>query len=166
MLGQIMEENILTIQHKNFDEEKFEVIDAEYNIYQNEDKIWELFLIFDTDKPLKRDKKLESVLNAEPNFGASILLDKNEIKLTENKTFFQKSGYDYEREEYLTNFYYFSHETIENLEVKILEIQKYGMKAIVKGEVIVNDYGSNEPDAQINITANFFLNKDIERDFH
>jgi len=156
-----MQENLLIILINELGEEQFEIVNAAYNIHQSEDEIWEFIIVFETGKSLKRIQELEEIIDAQANFEASIVLKKNQIEITKNKVFLQTSGYDEKRDENLTNFYYFAHYSIENIEV-----QKNWIKAELKAETTVNNYVRGKPDAQLIITTTkFFLNKGLERSF-
>lgn len=163
---QTMQENILTILHKEFGEEQFLITNAQYNIYESEEGFWEFLITFETKKALKRAKALEEIIDVHPNIETAIVLSKAETKFEEGKRFFQEDGYDNNRDEYLTNIYYFGHETVENLEVKIIEVEKKWIKAELQGEAVINNYAEGKPDVKLNITpTKFILNKKLERSF-
>lgn len=161
-----MEENQFVILHDEFGEEIFEIVDAEYNLYQTESGIWEFVIAFNTKEAIKRAKELEEVIEAEPTFEASLILSIDETEIFEGQIMKQFKGYDEQREENLSNIYYFAHESIENMEFRIITIQKDWIIAEVKGEAIINNYASGKPDAKLSTTTTkFFLNKQLERSF-
>ncbi|MEM7102899.1 MAG: hypothetical protein AAF502_07215 [Bacteroidota bacterium] len=116
-----MKANIFEIQHTEFSSEEFVISEPKYNLYKSEVGIWEFTISFNTSKALKRSPKLKDLVHAEPNFEATALMDPKDLKLETGKVITQKQGYDYERDEHLSNVYYFSHNSAEELEITIIE---------------------------------------------
>ena len=110
----------LAIQHEEFGEELFHIESANYNLYKVEGNRWEFVINIETDRAIKRAKELEKVVHAEPTIEITAILNSDKPELTKSMIISQKSGYDYERDEYLSNIYYFSHETVEDFRFEIL----------------------------------------------
>jgi hypothetical protein len=160
-----MAENIFEIKHSEFGTEEFLINSPEYNLYKAEDGFWEFVIAFNTSKSLKRAKELEDVIDAKPNFEATAILSPNDLKLEIGKTIIQKQGYDYERDEHLSNIYYFEHNSVENLEIKIIDVQEHWIIIDAKANAVINGSNGNEPDADLFIhRTKFQLNKELERD--
>ncbi|MCP4520151.1 MAG: hypothetical protein GY827_00375 [Cytophagales bacterium] len=167
-----MEINTLTINHLEFGEETFQIGESSYNVVQIEldeeeeeqgIELWKFTLSVRTSKALKRSKELEEVANVNPNFEVTVLLKSN--ALVQGQKLVQEKGYDYDRDEHLSNIYYFGHDSVENVEVELLEIQKEWICINVKGKATINNYASNEPDAELSVEGvKFFLDKELERD--
>ena len=117
-----MKENIFLITHSEFGDEEFVISDPRYNLYKTEDGVWEFTISFETSKSVKRAKELEDVIDAQPNFEATAIIPSDNPDLKSEKIILQKEGYDYKREENLSNIYYFEHNSVEELEVRIIEI--------------------------------------------
>jgi hypothetical protein len=160
-----MKNNIFEIQHAEFGEETFEIKDPTYNLYKTEDGIWEFIIKFETSKAIKRAEALEEVLDAKPNFEATAILSPKNLKLEAGSVICQKEGYDHEREEHLSNIYYFTHESVENLEVKIIEFHKDWIIITAKAKAVINGSNGHKPDADLFIhKTKFQLDKELERE--
>lgn len=136
-----MKENIFEIKHSKFGSEEFQITSASYNLYLADDKYWELTFYLKADKALIRAKKLQEVLYAKPNFEATAILSPDNLQLQAGKIIYQKEGYDYERDEHLSNVYYFEHESVDEVEIELVEVKKDWIIANIKGIAIIN--GSN-----------------------
>lgn len=148
---------------KEFGSEQFAIKNQQYNFYPVDDDLWELSFQLHSAKELVRDKELKEVLDALPNLEATVLVPEHQIDLYQGQHFYQQSGYDYATDEYMTNFYYFEHETIEHLEIELLLLGENSITAAIQGEVNINNNRSNEPDARIKVLTTFRLNDAMER---
>ncbi|MDO6598181.1 hypothetical protein Q4512_14755 [Oceanihabitans sp. 2_MG-2023] len=153
----------LIIQHEEFGEELFHIENAKYNLYEVEKNRWEFVIYIETDFAIKRSKELEKVVHAEPTIEVTAILNSAEPKLTEKMIIPQKSGYDYSRDEYLSNIYYFSHETVEDFRIEILEIKANSIIAKMDGKCVINGSNGLEPDSKISTTTEFIIDKNFKR---
>ena len=159
-----MKEDIFEIQHSNFGNEEYFISNANYNIYQTEEGIWEFVICFETSKAVKRADKLAERTTVLQNFEATAVLDPKDIKLETGKIIIQKQGYDEDREEYLSNFYYFEHNSVEELEIKIVAYHADYIIINAIGKAIVSRSNGNEPDSELVIhSTRFQLDKELER---
>lgn len=153
----------LTIQHEEFGEELFHIESAKYNLYEVEKKRWEFVIYIETDSAIKRAKELEKVVHAEPTIEVTAILNSDKPELTKAMVISQKSGYNYERDEYLSNIYYFSHETVEDFRFEILELNENSLIAKMNGKCVINGSNGLKPDAKILTTTEFKLDKNLKR---
>lgn len=157
-------DNILHLNHAELGKEEFSIVNPRYNLYQSEDGIREFVIAFETDRAIKRVKELEEVIDPLPNFEATVLMPSGTAKLIPGSKLLQPEGYDYQRDEHLSNFYYFSHDSVEALEVEILEAIGDNLRITVKGKTIVNGSNGNEPDTNLLIESVVFrYDKGLER---
>jgi hypothetical protein len=153
-----VKDNIFEIRHLEFGIEEFQITSAQYNIYQTDDNYWELTF------PLKRSEKLKEVIDAKPHFEVTAVLSSDNLKLEAGKTIYQKEGYDYERDEHLSNIYYFAHESIEDVEINIVEFESEWLIANIKGIAIINGSNGNKPDAELSVhNTKFHLDENLTR---
>ncbi|WP_196888989.1 hypothetical protein [Aureivirga sp. CE67] len=158
-----MNKNKLEIIHSEFGIEEFEINKPIYNIYKSSDS-WELVLYFKCDKAIKRSKKLEEIIDVKPNFEISFTLDDENLNLEKGTTFFSLEGYDYDKDEYLTNLYYFEHNTIDNLKLEVLEKKNNSLTVNIEGEAIINGSNGNKPDSKLKVVnLEFILDKKYNR---
>ena len=155
--------DILIINHKEFGEELFHIENAKYNLYEVEKNRWEFVIFIDTDYAITRCKELEKVVNAEPTIEVTAILNSNKSELIESKVISQKDGYDYSRDEYLSNIYYFSHETVEDFRFEILELKENSIIAKMEGNCVINGSNGLKPDSKISTTTEFQLDKALKR---
>ncbi|TGV00533.1 hypothetical protein [Flavivirga rizhaonensis] len=161
-----MENNIVEINHLDFGIEKFVITEEAYNLYKSDSGIWEFTLSFKTSKSIDRAKELEVLVDAEPYFEATAILSNNELKLNRGNIITQKQGYDYNRDENLSIFYYFDYNSIEELEIELLEVTKDFIIANVKGKTVINGSDGNNPDSELSISkTKFMLDKKLKRSF-
>ncbi len=153
----------LTIQHEEFGEELFHIENAKYNLYEVEKKRREFVIYIETDYPIKRSKELEKVVHAKPTMEVTAILNSAKPKLTETMVISQKSGYDYSRDEYLSNIYYFSHETVEDFRFEILELKEGSLIAKMNGICVINGSNGLNPDSKISTTTEFKFDKNLKR---
>ena len=137
----------ITILHDEFGKELFHIQNAKYNLCQVEKNRWEFVVYIDTDYSIKRSKELEEIVHAEPTIEATAILNSESSELTERMVIAQKSGYDYSRDEYLSNIYYFSHETVEDFRFEIIEITDNSIVAKMDGKCVINGSNGMEPDS-------------------
>ncbi|WP_055444581.1 hypothetical protein [Lacinutrix himadriensis] len=153
----------LIIQHEEFGEELFHIENAKYNLYEVEKDRWEFVIYIDTDSAIKRSEELKKVVHAEPTIEVTVILNSSESKLTETMIISQKSGYDYSRDEYLSNIYYFSHETVEDFQFEILELKEDYLIAKMEGNCVINGSNGIKPDSKIATITEFKLDKSLKR---
>ena len=153
----------LIILHEEFGEELFHIENAKYNLYEVEKDRWEFVIYIETDTAIKRSKELEKIVHAEPTVEVTAILNSTESKLRETMTISQKSGYDYSRDEYLSNIYYFSHETVEDFRFEILELKEDYLIAKMEGNCVINGSNGLKPDSKISTTTEFKLDKNLKR---
>jgi hypothetical protein len=164
MIQDEMKEGVLEIRHTKYGPEEFVISDPRYNIYQSEDGIWEFTIQFETEKCIKRAKEFADLIDAAPEFEATAILSPDSLELAQGRVITQKSGYDEEREEYLSNIYYFDHNTVEELEIRILEYRSDWLVLEVKGKALINGDNGFEPDAELLIyRTRFALDKELRR---
>lgn len=161
-----MENNILEINHSEFGVEKFEITEPTYNLYKSESGIWEFTLSLKTSKSINRVKELKELVDAEPYFETTAIMSESELKLVEGNTITQKQGYDYDRDENLSIFYYFDYNSIEDLEIELLEVTEDYIIVNIKGRTIINGSDGNNPDSDLFIgKTKFLLDRKLERSF-
>ena len=158
-----MEPNVLAIQHYRFGIEDFSISQARYNLYKHKDGVWEFVVAVQTGEALKRSKKLEKVLSAKPWFELTVLLKPDDLDLNPGKTLLQKEGYDRKRNQNLSNFYYFTHESVEEAKIRILEVGSDWIEAEVTGSTIVNGSRGVTPDVRISVKARFVRDQSLRR---
>ena len=143
-----MKKDIFVIVHSEFGTEEFEIKNARYNLYNPEGDIWEFTLGFDTGRAIKRANQLLEIIDAKPNFEATAIISSNELDLQKGRIIYQKEGYDEDRQEILSNIYYFAHESVDDLSIEIVEITENEILANVTGKGIINGSNRNGPDAE------------------
>jgi hypothetical protein len=154
---------ILSIEHLDFGLEQFRVDDASCNLYQSEDGIWEFVVNVSSSAAIKRSKELEDITPAEPNFEATALLHEDHLDLVVGRVITQKEGYDYERDENLSNIYYFSHNSIEELRIEITEVTDEWIDAKLTGSAVINGSNGVDPDSKISLRAKFKRDQSLKR---
>ncbi len=160
-----MKENLLIINHDEFGEEQFSIAEAKYNLSKPDDEKWEFLVSFITNGALKRSEELEEVVDTRPHFEAAAILPLDALELYNGRIISQKEGYDYEREIYLSNFYYFAHDSIEKIEIELIEVKENWVIASIKAKAVINGSNGNDPDATLLITpTKFMLDKNLERE--
>lgn len=159
-----MNKDILEIEHSKFTKEQFYIDKMRYNLYLTEGGILEFVIGFESSDALQRDQELALAVDAKPDFEATALLETNKTALTSGDMIEQQEGYDYNREEVLSNFYYFGHESIENLTIEILEARPGYIVVNLSGETIVDGSNGNDPDAKLTLKeVRFNLDKNFQR---
>jgi hypothetical protein len=158
-----MSHNHLIIKHDEFGEELFEVETATYNIYKSESSIWEFVIKVTTSTAIKRSAELEEAAGALPWFEATALLDADDHTIEKGDLISQKEGYDHDREENLSNFYYFRHEPVEDMQFEIHDIQNDTITGVLKGQTIANGSKSNTCDADILLHHQFRKDSELRR---
>jgi len=138
----------LIIDHQDFGIELFRISEANYNLYEVDDNLWEFVVQISTDSAIQRSAELEPLVHAKPNLEATVLL-KKAVELSKGTTLSQNVGYDSDREEYLSNIYYFAHETVEPFKLKVLETGDGHLTAELAGSTVINGSNGSNPDAQI-----------------
>lgn len=159
--------NTLIIRHDDFKEESFLLKSAHFNHYTVENSdLTEFVIKLEIKEAITRDPELESVFNAVPNLEATAVIKSSDFKLEKGMKIFQEFGYDNEREENLSILYYFQHNSIENLEIEVLEINGSNIKAKVSGVSAINSGNWQEPDAKIIIETTFTRDENLRRSFN
>lgn len=72
-------------------------------------------------------------------------------------------GYDYERGENLSNLYYFSHNAIEDVRIKLVDVTDEWIDAELTGETLINGSVGTKPDSKISLRARFQRDKGLRR---
>ncbi|MGH1334788.1 MAG: hypothetical protein ACRBFS_01575 [Aureispira sp.] len=170
-----MEQNILYIEHQEFGKEQFKIaLDARYNIYnavdeeeyEDEDEpmpdLWEFVFYLRTEAVLLEGKGLEGH-NARPNVEATVLLTSVTKALAVGQVLTQEKGYDYDRDEHLSNVYYFNHSNIENLQIEILEMTADDLLVQLEGAACINGSNGNAVDAVLKAKLRLRKDEGFER---
>lgn len=161
-----MKEDIFEISHLKFEPEEFHIVSAKYNIHNAIGNTWEFIVSFKTDKSLKRAKELQNLIYAKPDFEVAALLSPDDIELKVGKKILQKEGYDYERDENLTNIYYFEHNSVEELMIELVEISNDSIVLNISGKAIITGCNGIQPDAELKVfNTRFYLDRTITRSF-
>ena len=148
----------LTLHRFNGDE-VFNVSEAEIRYFVEENHVIVDFQVNTDDKPLKTLPDTES-LNGWPNGAWQLSVPSFDPDNLVGKTFSIPQGYDEETEDYLTNFYYVEHETIDDNEIVVLGREGEKFQCQIKGKVTdVNYYDGSKPRTEVVILANFSLSK-------
>lgn len=159
-----MKHNIFEIIHSEFGSEEFEINAPKYNLYKTDDGIWEFTINFNCPKAVKRASELDDIIDAKPKFEATAIIAPSDLHLEKGKTIIQKEGYDYEREEHLSNVYYFEHNSVEELEINILDCEANWILINARGKAIINGSNGDQTDADLFIhQTKFHLDKTLER---
>lgn len=156
-------DNIFTIIHEEFGDEKFEISAPRYNICKTDGGICEFTLNFNTGQALKRAPELEELIDAKPHFEATAIVSLD-FALEKGAIVAQNEGYDYDRDEHLSNIYYFEHNSVEQLCVKVEDVFETSVRLQVSGKAIVNGSNGMKPDADLLIDAVFEYDSDLERE--
>jgi hypothetical protein len=158
-----MKSDGLYIEHNKYGQEIFNIDNARYSFFQRGENLWEFIVALETTTAVQRSKELEK-LGGQPNLEVSILLRK--LPLIEKGAILeQKQGYDDALEENLTAFYYFEHESIENLKIEIFDMTKEWIDAQLTGETNVNGSDWRNPDAKVVVRTKFKIDNTLRRSF-
>jgi len=161
-----MNEDIFEIIHLKFGKEEFCIVSPKYNLYSPADNIWEFLVSFKTGKPLIRAKELDRLIDARPDFEAAVVLSSDNTDLKAGVKFFQKEGYDYKREENLSNIYYFEHNSVEEISIDVIEITNEWIALNITGKAIITGTNGIKPDGELKIfNTKFYLDKNMTRSF-
>ena len=154
-------EQILYIDRFNGLEE-YEINYATWNFY-TEDNCGNLHLQLRSEKELKRNKDTSSThfngLNWEINFTKTNLLESQLIGGFETNALItdSKSTDSY----YITNFYYYEHESSENNYIQILDVKSDKILAKITGDVTdLNFYDGSKPRSKLTATVWFTRDQD------
>lgn len=170
-----MKENTLKTIHQELGEETHKIIEGKYNIYYATDEeeydeeeeipdIWEFIISFKTSERLEGKGELGN-FKARPNFEAVILLNAQNNSLEIGNTYLQKEGYDHDRDENISNFYFIRHNNIENLELSVLEKSTDDILVKIMAETIVTGSNGLEPDAKLEALVRLKVDKTFQRTF-
>lgn len=143
--------------------EQFQIEEALCNLYLHDDGVWEFVINVSTGEAIKRSSELAEIIDPNPNFEATALLSKSDIELHPGKEIFQEAGYDYSRDVNLSNFYYFNHNSIEVLTIRLIEVTDDWIDAEVTGSVIINGSDGINPDSKISLRTRFKRDTDLRR---
>ncbi|EZH73795.1 hypothetical protein ATO12_17840 [Aquimarina atlantica] len=156
---------IVSLIHDEFGKEEFLVSKANYNLIEVESDLWEFTIYFETKDSLSRVSELEEAISEpNPHFEATALLDKSSLNLNEGAVIEQVESWDENREENLSNVYYFEHASLENLKVEILKSDTEFIEALISGRTLINGSNGNKPDATVKTTPiTFKKDKNLER---
>ena len=152
---------ILTLHRFNGDE-VFNVSDAAISYFVAESSVVVHFEVNTEDKPVKTLPDTKE-LNGWPNGAWQLSLPSFDPGDLVGKTFLIPQGYDEKAEEYLTNFYYVEHETIDNNEIVIngRDGDKYQVQ-ITGTTMDMNFYDGSKPAAKVVVLASFSLSRSEE----
>ncbi|MCB9232331.1 MAG: hypothetical protein H6581_11750 [Bacteroidia bacterium] len=172
-----MESATLVLQIRGEGEERYRIENARYNLYLaqeeyayegevEEEELWEFTLKFSTSEALLRVPELAEVINARPHVEATAVLRPDQCDLQPGTVIEQPEGYDYDRDEHLSNIYYFNHNPVEALQVTILDMGPDWIEARIRGKAIINAYGDPDPDGELSIErVRLQLDPELRRSF-
>lgn len=158
-----MQTDILTIEHLQFGEEQFEIECAAYNLYEGGDGIWEFVVKVTTGDAIMRTDELKDLVDAKPWFEATSIMEADDLALSAGDVIVQEQGYDYERDQNLSNFYYFRHESVEDLSFVIHEVSDTEIDATLTGQTIINGSSGNTCDSRITLRTRFLKDDSLRR---
>jgi hypothetical protein len=159
------EQEVLSIRHSEFGLEKFRIQDARCNLYQGDDGIWEFVFKVQSSDALLRSKELDQTSDGKPHLEATFVLPDDKIELSEGRSIYQPDGYDRIRDENITNLYYFSHNSIEELRVELITVTTDTVDARLSGEGVINGSNGTRPDSKFSLQATFTRDPTLERSF-
>lgn len=159
--------NQLQIAHQAFENECFEIKSATYNYYkiENSDCIEFVFKI-DLENEIHRDKTLQESFPGLPDLEVSAIIQSSDFTLEKGTKIVQAFGYDEERQENLSVLYYFSHNSVENLQLEIVACNESSIKVHIKGESAIHSGDWQNPDATIYATTWLSRNHQLSRSFN
>lgn len=159
-----MKLNVLSIEHQEFSLEEFRVEKANYNLYQSErGGVWEFVVKVSSGQSIIRTAALQEILEEpEPSFEATAIVS-GEIELVAGQIISQSAGYDYERGENLSNVYYLMHESLEELQLELIEVTDSWIEMNVSGMAIINGSNGSNPDSKISVRAIFVRDPNLKR---
>ncbi|WP_040281253.1 hypothetical protein [Psychroserpens damuponensis] len=108
-------------------------------------------------------KELEALVKVDARIEITVILNTSQTKLAEAMVITQKSEYDYSRDEYLSNIYYFTYETVEDFQFKISKLYETSLTATMHGNCVINGSNGLKPNAQLLITTQFKRDKTLKR---
>ncbi len=150
-------QDVWILEIDNEGTEIYSVANAAYNLYQTDDGVWEWVISVSSGSALQRVPALAEVLDAEPHFEATALLSPDDLAIFAGKVITQAEGYDYERDENLSNIYYFEHDSVEALSMTILAVHDdNSILANVRGRAVVVDT-RHGPDTLLRLEAVRFV---------
>ena len=80
-----IESNVLSIEHMRFGLEQFRIEEALCNLYLHDDGVWEFVINVSTGDAIKRSSELAEIIDPNPNFEATAILDKSDTELTKEE---------------------------------------------------------------------------------
>lgn len=160
------EPEVLVIRHLEFGLEKFRVQDARCNLHQEEGGVWEFVFSARSKGAILRSEELNDTIDAEPHLEATFVIRDGDIGLREGRTIYQPDGYDRVREENITNFLYFSHNSIEELRVELIRVSEDSIDALLTGEAVINGSNGTRPDSKFSLRAKFKRDANLVRSFN
>jgi len=159
-----IEKDIFQIKHFSYEDEKFKILNAKYNIREAENNMWEFTVFVDCEEgSIQRDTELEaSFMDPTPNFEATAILSSS--KLQSGQIIYQKKGYDENLDQILSNMYYYEHTSIDELKIKVIEHHEDYLLLNIEGIALVCGTNANEPDAKLMVNGTkFYLDKNLRR---
>ena len=151
----------LTLHRFNGDE-IFHVSDATLSYFVADTHVVLQFEVNTENEPVQTLPDTEE-LNGWPNGTWQLTVPSFDPDDLVGKTFSIPLGYDEEGEEYLTNFYYVEHETIDNNEIAVTGRDKDKLQVTVTGTVLdVNYYDGSKPTTKVIVQASFTLSRSEE----
>jgi hypothetical protein len=156
---------VLSIQHLKHGLEQFKVKDARCNLYQDKDGVWEFVVNVTSGEETQRAKKLAAAKpDAAPGFEATALLPADDLELVAGRVVTQREAFDHKRSVHLSNMYYFTHNSVEELRVELIEVTDKRIDAKVTGKALVNGDNGMEPDATISVRVKFKRDMELRRE--
>jgi hypothetical protein len=151
--------DLLYILHDRHGLETFRAGDARCNLKRT-DGAWEFTLVAKGIEPVQRPEKLKELVDARPNFEVTAILPPDNLELKPGRVIIQKDSFDFTREETLTAFYYFAHETIENVRIELLAVTDEWIEAKVTAVATIYAFS---PDTKIALITRFKRDPDLGR---
>jgi len=112
--------------------ESFSIASAAYNICKEADRTF-LVVSVRCRRATVIIQELEDLFHAEPWFEVIVDLADAEADLHEGAILYLSPGYDYVRDEHITNFYYASHMSIEELKIEVLRFDESSARLRIDG---------------------------------
>ncbi len=151
----------LTLHRFNGDE-IYNVSEATIRYFIQGDCICLDFIVRTEKKPVQTLPDTQE-LHGWPNGEWQIRVPVFDLKNWVGRTFSIPQGYDEEREEYVTNFYYLEHEAIDENLITILEREEERLWVQITGMITdVNYSDGSKPPTQVEIKASFSMAESAE----
>jgi len=151
-------DDVYSVHYLDAGLEQFKISEASCNLYQDEDGTWEFIVSVFPGEPITRSEH-----GGGPKFEASAVLPADQLALVAGKVIVQKMGYDYDRHQNLSNIYLYSHNSVEDLRIEILEVSEKWIDAKLTGEAILNGGNKGSPDGKFSLRTKFKRDKKLKR---